>query len=118
MKTSEHITNWIEAWNSHDLNRILSHYADGIEFTVQTAVTRWNKPDGVLKGKEELKKHFEKGLELAPKLHFELEKIFWAPNGYAVLYRRENGNGVIDAVQLNDQGLAVRVTAYYLKPQP
>jgi ketosteroid isomerase-like protein len=24
---------WIESWNSHDLDRILSHYADDVEVT-------------------------------------------------------------------------------------
>jgi hypothetical protein len=111
------ITDWIEAWNTHDLERIMSHYADEIEFTVQTAITRWGKADGKLKGKEELGLHFSKGLALAPDIHFTVEEILWAPNGYAVLYRRENGNRVLDAVELNENGLANRVTAYYLNQQ-
>jgi ketosteroid isomerase-like protein len=110
------VNDWLEAWNSHDLDRIMQHYADDIEFTVQTAVTRWGKLDGKLKGKAELRQHFSKGLELAPNIHFTLDEILSAPNGYAVLYRRENGNRVLDAVELDAAGLAVRVTAYYPRP--
>jgi len=111
------ITDWIEAWNTHDLERIMHHYADDVEFTAQTVIARWGKADGKLKGKEELRMHFSKGLTLAPDIYFTVEEILWAPNGYAVLYYRENGNRVLDAVQLNEDGLADKVTAYYLNQQ-
>lgn len=117
MQKEDIISDWLDAWNCHDLDRIMQHYADDIEFTAPTVVTRWAKTDGKLKGKEELRKHFSKGLELAPKIHFTLEEILFAPNGYAVLYHRENGNRVLDAVELDDSGLATRVTAYYLHQQ-
>lgn len=117
MSKEEIIHDWIDAWNQHDLERIMHHYSEDIQFTAQTVVTRWAKADGKLIGKEELRKHFEKGLSLAPQIHFTLEEILFAPNGYAVLYHRENGNRVLDAVELNEAGLAVKVTAYYLAPQ-
>src|SRR3984957_19547479 len=113
----EIINDWLEAWNSHDLDRIMQHYAEEGEFSAQTVVTRWGKADGKLKGKAELRAHFSKGLALAPDIHFTLEEVLLAPNGYAVLYRRDNGNRVVDAVELDASGLAVKVTAYYLQQQ-
>jgi hypothetical protein len=109
---------WIEAWNSRDLDRILDHYAADVEFEANTVVRRWQKPDGKLRGLTELRRHFQLGLELVPSLHFEFEDIFSAPSGYAVLYRRENGNRVLDAVELNAEGKAHRVRAFYLEAQP
>ena len=117
MVRTEDINDWVEAWNAYDLDRIMLHYADSIEFTAQTVVSRWNKPDGKLNGKEDLRQHFRKGLDLAPNVHFTIEEILYAPNGYAVLYRRENGNRVLDAVELDKTGLAIKVTAYYLDRQ-
>ena len=38
-----HAKDWIEAWNSHDLERILSHYSKEVVFEVETARARWNK---------------------------------------------------------------------------
>lgn len=108
---------WIAAWNDHNLEKILLHYSDDVEFTAQTVATRWNRADGTLRGKEELKKHFAKGLELAPRLRFEIEGVFLAPGGYAVLYRRENGNRVLDVVELDSNQKAKKVTAYYLQSQ-
>lgn len=108
---------WIAAWNSHDLEAILAHYADEIVFQTPTAVARWGRADGVLRGKDELRRHFARGLELVPALHFELEQIFTGPAGYAVLYRRENGNRVIDTVELDGAGRAVRGRALYAGKQ-
>jgi ketosteroid isomerase-like protein len=117
MTKVEIINDWVDAWNSHDLERIMHHYANTVEFIAQTVVSRWDKANGKLKGKEELRLHFSKGLALAPNIHFTIEEILWAPNGYAVLYHRENGNRVLDAVELDEAGLAIRVTAYYLNQQ-
>jgi hypothetical protein len=108
---------WIEAWNARDLDRIMDHYAADVEFEADTVVRRWQKPDGLLRGIAELRAHFQLGLELAPALHFELEEVFSAPSGYALLYRRENANRVLDVVELNPEGKAQRVKAFYLDVQ-
>jgi hypothetical protein len=104
---------WIAAWNAHDLDAIMSHYAADIDFEADTVVRRWNRPDGRLHGIAELREHFRRGLELAPTVHFTLEGVFSTPSGYAVLYRRETGNRVVDAVELDADGKAVRVRAFY-----
>jgi hypothetical protein len=107
------VEDWIEAWNAHDLDRIMSHYADDVEFEANTVVKRWNKPDGKLRGINELREHFKLGLSLAPQIHFTFEQFFSVPSGYAVLYRRDNGNQVMDVVELNEAGKARRVKAFY-----
>jgi len=117
MTKAEIVHDWIAGWNAHDLERIMHHYADNVEFTASTVVSRWDRADGKLNGKEELSQHFAKGLSLVPDIHFTVEEILWSPVGYAVIYHRENGNRVLDAVELNAEGLAVKVTAYYLTTQ-
>jgi len=108
---------WIGAWNARDLDRIMEHYAADVEFEANTVIRRWQKPDGKLRGLAELRDHFRLGLELAPDLHFDLEDVFSAPSGYALLYRRENGNRVLDVVELDGEGKARRVKAFYLGEQ-
>jgi ketosteroid isomerase-like protein len=112
-----HAKDWIEAWNTRDLERILSHYSQNVVFEAETVKVRWKKADGKLHGIEELRKHFALGLELAPELKFEFERVFLAPSGYAILYRRENGNRVIDTITIDDVGHAAKVTAYYANVQ-
>jgi ketosteroid isomerase-like protein len=112
-----HVEDWIRAWNERDVDAILSHYADDVVFRASTVARRWNRPDGLLRGKAELRAHFLKGLELSPGLHFTLEEVFLCPGGFAVLYRRENGNRVIDAVLVDADGRARDVIACYAHPQ-
>jgi hypothetical protein len=54
---------------------------------------------------------------MAPSLHFELEEVFTVPSGYAALYRRDNGNRVLDVVELDGSCKAVSVKASYLGHQ-
>lgn len=112
-----HAHSWIVAWNAHDLEGILDHYAHDVELQAQTVVGRWGRADGRLRGTSELRQHFSRGLQLAPNLRFDLEEVFTCPGGYAVLYRRENGNRVIDAVVLNSEGKAKDVRAFYVSAQ-
>jgi len=111
------VTGWIESWNAHDLDGIMAHYADGVVFEANTVVTRWNRPDGRLHGAGELREHFRRGLDLAPSLHFSLEGVFTSPSGYAALYSRDNGNRVLDVVELNEDAKAINVKAFYVAEQ-
>ncbi|GLY77034.1 hypothetical protein [Actinoallomurus iriomotensis] len=70
-----------------------------------------------MRGKAELRRHSALGLELAPDLAFTEEALSSAPGGYALLYRRENGNRVLDVVELDSAGRAARVRAYYEQAQ-
>ena len=64
---------WISSWNSHDLSRILSHYADDFEmssspFIIQLA----GEASGTLKSKNAVGTYWAKALQLIPDLRFEL----------------------------------------------
>jgi len=113
-----HAKSWIAAWNAHDLEAILEHYAEDIEFQADTVVRRWGRADGRLNGRDELRRHFARGLEMVPNLRFDLEDVFTGPGGYAVLYRRENGNRVIEVVLLDAAGRAREARALYVGVQP
>jgi ketosteroid isomerase-like protein len=44
-------TEWIAAWNAHDLDRVLSHYANDFEMSSPYIVTFAGEPSGTLVGK-------------------------------------------------------------------
>jgi hypothetical protein len=117
MEAREHADRWLAAWNAHDLDRIMDCYAEEVDFVAPTVVARWQRSDGRLRGAAELRRHFERGLELAPELQFSEETLMTTPGGYALLYRRENENRVLDVVELDDTGQATRVRAYYARQQ-
>ena len=63
---------WIEAWNSHDLDRILSHYTDDVEVTSPLVAERLGRPDSVVKGKDAARECWLPSMSLEPPLQFEL----------------------------------------------
>lgn len=113
MDHRSHADAWLAAWNAHDLDAIMACYADDVDFAASTVVQRWARDDGRLRGQAELRRHFGLGLELAPELAFTEESLLDSPGGYALLYRRENGNRVLDVVELDPDGKAARVRAFY-----
>jgi ketosteroid isomerase-like protein len=42
---------WIESWNAHDLDRVLSHYADDFEMFSPVIIQVAGEPSGRLCGK-------------------------------------------------------------------
>ena len=48
----EFARDWIESWNSHDLERILSHYSDQFEMSSPKIIQIAGEPSGTLKDKD------------------------------------------------------------------
>jgi hypothetical protein len=105
---------WIAAWNSHDLDAILSHYSRQVELT-SPLVTRRFGPDGrgTLRGRDTLREYFDIGLRSVPDLHFELRHVLSGPCGVALVYERENGALALETVELTRKGKVRRVQVYY-----
>jgi SnoaL-like domain len=104
-----HAQAWIDAWNRHDLDGIVAFYSPTCRFRAPSVVTRWNRPDGVLHGREELRKQFSMGLGRSPKLHFTLLHVLTGVDSMIVVYRRDNGSVVLDAVTFSPDGLYATV---------
>jgi ketosteroid isomerase-like protein len=54
---------WVRAWNAHDLEQILTHYAQEVQFTSPFIVKLLGQPSGTIVGKDDLRVYFEKGPE-------------------------------------------------------
>src|SRR5712664_3480888 len=71
---------WVDAWNAHDLERILSHYRDNFEMASPLIVERMGVASGRLKGKEAIRRYWGQGLAGAPDLRFELTAVMVGVN--------------------------------------
>jgi hypothetical protein len=109
----EHADRWLDAWNAHDLDAILDLYAEEIDFASPTVAAFGGSVEGRLSGREELRAHFARGLERAPALAFTEEALLTGTGGYALVYRREDGARVVESVELNEKGEAIRARAFY-----
>ena len=103
---------WCEAWNHRDLDAVMTHYADDVELSSPTVVTRWGIADGWLRGKDRLRENFAIGIK-APGLRFDLIDVLIGVNSVCIVYRRETGALVTDCVELDAEGKARRVVACY-----
>jgi hypothetical protein len=110
-----HADRWLEAWNAHDLDAIVACYAEDVDYAAPAAAA--GREDRRLSGREELREHFARGLELAPNLALAEESLLVGPGGFALLYRREDGHRAIEAVELDESGLVARARVYYEREQ-
>ncbi len=111
----EYADRWLEAWNGHDLEAIVSCYAENVEFAIPAVVS--DSSEERFRGREELRTHFRHGLELAPNLTVTEESLLVGPGGFAILYRREDGHRAIEAVELDASGLVARARVFYEREQ-
>ena len=62
-KFAEHFArDWIDSWNSHDLDRVLSHYSDQFEMSSPVIIQIAGEPSGTLKGKDAVGAYWAKAL--------------------------------------------------------
>lgn len=104
---------WIESWNSHNLESILSHYSADIELTSPIAVKLLGVESGMVQGIVALRSYFEKGLAALPDLEFEQIGIFTGVGSITLLYRRKNGPTGAEVMMINNEGKIEKVIAHY-----
>lgn len=97
---------WVAAWNSHDLNRILQHYADDLELRSPGIITLGGEPSGILKGRDKVAAYWAKALQ-GSNLTFELIDAFPGVNSVAIHWRRA-GREVVEVVEFNSTCKVIR----------
>jgi len=103
---------WIAAWNARDLERILEHYAQDVEFTSPYVVKIAGQPSGRLAGKSALRAYWEKGLAMLPGLHFTLVETLVGIGIVTLVYRGHRGI-VAETFTFNSAGRVTTSTACY-----
>ena len=112
MSPREFADDWIAAWNSHDLERILAHYAEDIVFDSPYAEKITGSPRVV--GKAALRAYWSRGLSINTGLTFTLKGVYGGPSGVAIRYHSSRtGHEAVEVLQFNDAGLATWAAAYY-----
>jgi len=104
---------WCAAWNRHDLDEIMSHYADPPDHCSPLIAERLGRADGTIRSLADLRDYFRRGLELAPTLRFELRDVFLGVASLAIVYENHQGKSVIELVELDERGQVARSAAYY-----
>ena len=114
MEAERFARDWIEAWNSHDLEAILAHYADEVELTSPFVVQVLGDPSGTIRGKDNLRMYFAMGLSMFPDLSFYLIQAFTGVSSLVLHYRSVNDTMAAEVMVLNPSGKGIKVMAQYL----
>ena len=104
---------WVQAWNSHDLAEIMSHYAEDVVLVSPAVARILNDPLGTVKGKDALRAYFKKGLETYPNLKFDLLDLMWGLSSVVLYYVNQKGTKTGEYMEIDSNGKILRVVANY-----
>jgi hypothetical protein len=104
---------WIQSWNSHNMEDILSHYAEDIEVTTPMIKMAAGIESGSLKGKALVADYWKKALVKIPDLHFELIDVTAGVNSVALYYKSIMNKTCVEVMFFNNEGLVNRMFAHY-----
>jgi ketosteroid isomerase-like protein len=88
---------WVRDWNGHDVGALLDHFTDDVVFTSPVAV-RILGGDGVIRGKEALRKYWSEGVRLIPGLRFEVVAVYAGTSTLVINYRNQAGGMVCEVL--------------------
>jgi hypothetical protein len=91
-QANDFVDAWLQAWNDHDLDRVLEHFTDDVVFTSPIAAQLVVGSEGTVRGKEALRQYWSEGLRRIPDLHFELVGVYLGVGVLVVNYRNQRGN--------------------------
>jgi ketosteroid isomerase-like protein len=105
---------WIAAWNSRDLERVLKLYAKDAEMTSDKIQALGFDSTGTLESKAKIRIYWTKALTLLPDLHFTLIDLFISPDSMVVFYANERGAKICEYLRLDAAGKIVLGSANHL----
>ena len=106
---------WIEAWNAHDLPRILEHYEDDFEMSSPVIIQITGESSGRLRGKAAVGAYWAKALKALPTLHFDLRDIVSGVDSVVLVYQGHRGLSA-EVFHFAKSGKVARAFAHYAKP--
>jgi hypothetical protein len=111
---AEHFAaDWVEAWNTHDLGRVLAHYAEDFEMSSPYIIQIAGEPGGKLKGKAAVGAYWKKALELVPDLKFSLISVLSGVDSITLYYKGARGRLVAEVLHFGADGKVVKAFAHY-----
>lgn len=106
------VEEWVNGWNAHDIEAVLTHFSDDAVFTSPVAL-RLLGGSGVVRGKEALRHYWNEGIRRVPDLHFEVLGFYVGVHTLVINYRNQRG-GLVSEVLSFDGPLVVEGHGTYL----
>jgi SnoaL-like domain len=116
-RAQEFAEQWYEAWNVHDLERIVSHYREDVTFSSPFVTAITGREHGTLVGRDVLASYFARALDAFPGLRFEPLALFVGAGSVVLHYRRVRGLLAAETMCL-DRDLRVSAAMAHYDPLP
>lgn len=104
---------WLNAWNAHDLEAIMAHYAEDITFYSPFIRQLNNDPTGRIQGKTALRAYFQRALTAYPDLKFEPYHVMEGVDSIVIHYKSVKELLAAEMMLVNDEGKVCEVRAHY-----
>ena len=109
----EFAAEWVEAWNNHDLDAVLAHYADDFTMSSPLIVRIAGEPTGRLQGKEAVEAYWKAALDKNRDLAFTLLNVTCGADSVALLYESSRAGIAIEYFRFDADGLVTEASAQY-----
>jgi ketosteroid isomerase-like protein len=104
---------WVRAWNDHDLDAILAHYAEDVDFHSPRIRGVTGEDVSSLRGKAALRGYWGAALEQARELYFEIDQVFAGSDALTIVYTNHRQQLVAETFVFDASGKVVRAIAAY-----
>ncbi len=104
---------WIDSWNRHDVNAVLSQYTEDFEMTSPLIIRIAGESSGKLKGKGPVAAYWLKALRSNTDLHFELLQILIGVESITLYYRNQEEHFAAEVLHFNSEGKVAEAFAHY-----
>ena len=105
-------SDWINSWNCHDIDWVLSHYTDDFDMYSPVIISIAGELSGKLSGKTAVGAYWAKALELIPDLKFDLISILTGINSITLYYMGPRGLSA-EVFHFDNNGKVFRAHAHY-----
>lgn len=100
---------WEQAWNSHDIDVILAHYHEDIEFHSQKAQPILGTT--LIKGKPQLRTYWSQALMRQPNLEFRVQDVFFGADMMVITYLNHNNILAAETLYFDADDMVFRAAA-------
>ena len=109
---------WIAAFNSLDLERVLSHYSEDIVLVSPVASERLGSTTGEVHGKKALREYFATSVHPGSPLQFSLRCCYVGMASVVLEYDRHDLRRGAEFMEFDEDGRIRRAVAHYTPSEP